>query len=470
MSERFDFRKEWLFAGLLAGFCAIYALWYPATISILDESSIIALAYSIAQGTIYTEATGPNLGLQIGAHTVEKQSAFHAAMLSPAMATDWHLVFLVSAGFFVAGALIMRAMLLRHGLGSGWTALYFLLAGSLYYSQTVMAAVPAAVMCLLGVSLCLRSEPRPLLAGLALGASVLLHPWMGPIAIVFCAVWTLERRLRGLAGLLLGAIPSIILLAAYNFVTTGNPTRSVYTILGVHRLFGGEHFLGFLAFYVASLAIFPLAGWAVFSRRWSGTWAVPAVGAVVVAMASLYYYRDGLNLGSAKVPGALAELAGLVPGQRFLLPLSMLACLPAAGFLNSRLSTWDRGRIAMLKIAALGAFVVGFAMLSVFHQAYLHAFAKIQDALHENIPPEAPVSVDYDMAKEFAPLKFVYRRVTTVDQADTPPPDAYVARLLAPGQSVPRNLTANRSFQEIKISSWVWNRDLLIARPVHKAE
>lgn len=209
----------------------------------------------------------------------------------------------------------MRAMLSREGLGSGWTALYFLLAGALYCSQTVMAAVPAAVLCLLGVSLCMRSAPRSFLAGLAFGASVLMHPWMGPIVVLFCAVWTLERRFSGGMQLLFGALPSIILLAGYDVLTTGNPFRSVYTILGVQNLFNGSNFLRFLVFYVASLTVFPIAGWSVFSRRWSGTYALPVAGAVTLGMASIYYYRDGLNFGSARVPSIVAELAGLVPGQ-----------------------------------------------------------------------------------------------------------------------------------------------------------
>jgi hypothetical protein len=464
MSEGFDLRKEWLFAGLLVSFCVIYTLWYPATISISDESSIIALAFSIKHGTVYTEGAGPFWGLQIGDHLISKFSPFHAAMLVPAMAIDWKLIFLVSASFFVAGAFIVRAMLRREGLGSGWTALYFLLAGALYYSQTAMAAVPAAVMCLLGVSLCLRTPARPFLAGVAFGVSVLLHPWMGPIALAFCAVWALERRFGGFFELLLGASPAIVLLAAYNFLTTGSPIRNVYTILGHQHLFRGEHLFGFLVFYLASLAIFPLAGWTAFFRRWSGTYAVPAVGAVVVAMASFYYYRDGLNFGSASVP-AVAELTGLVPGQRFLLPFSMIACIPAARFLNSRVSAWNPARLSTIKVGVLGIFIVGFAMLSIFHQAYLDAFAKIQDALHENIPPNAPVAVDDQIAKELAPLPTVYRHVNVVDETAAPPDGDYVAMLLPPGQPLPQDWTRDRAARQIKIRSWVWNRDLLIVQP-----
>jgi len=82
-------------------------------------------------------------------------------------------------------------------------------------------------------------------------------------------------------------------------------------------------------------------------------------------------------------PAAVAELTGLVPGQRFLLPFSMIACIPPARFLNSRISGWDAARLSTIRVGALAIFIVGLAMLSIFHQAYLDAFAKIQDALHE---------------------------------------------------------------------------------------
>ncbi len=71
--------------------------------------------------------------------------------------------------------------------------------GALYYTQSLVAAVPAAVVGLFGVSLLLRERPRPMLAGLMLGASVLLHPWMGPFAIVSAAAWLLENRRFDLA-------------------------------------------------------------------------------------------------------------------------------------------------------------------------------------------------------------------------------------------------------------------------------
>jgi hypothetical protein len=104
-------------------------------------------------------------------------------------------------------------------------------------------------------------------------------------------------------------------------------------------------------------------------------------------------------------------------------------------------------------------------LLSIFHETFLQTAADIQLALHENIPPDAPVAVDYKVAQELPPLPVPYRNLTILDDGDPPSPQAYIAILLPLGQSVPDYLTRNRASLEIKIRSWVWNRDLLIVKP-----
>jgi hypothetical protein len=107
-----------------------------------------------------------------------------------------------------------------------------------------------------------------------------------------------------------------------------------YAINGEALWFTGEHFASFFPFYVASIVIFPVAGLAALSPRWSRGWQTPAAVAAVVIAASLYGYRDGLTSGLAP---AAAMLAGAVPGQRFILPASVIACVPAARWLDERL-------------------------------------------------------------------------------------------------------------------------------------
>ncbi|HEY6394256.1 MAG TPA: hypothetical protein VIX12_02490 [Candidatus Binataceae bacterium] len=466
-------RGGWLFASLLISYCAIYAIFYPQTYSIFDESYILTLAYSIAHGTIYPDHAGPDSGLLIGAHEVAVYSPFHAAMLAPAFAFDWRVAFLVTGSFFVLGAFILRNLLLRSGLSPDWSVLYFLLAGPLYYSQTLMAAVPAAVMSLWAIAMLLRPDPRPFLGGLAFGASVLLHPWMAPMAVVFSAVWCLERAPLQLARnadwIAMGAFPSVAALAGYNYLTTGNPFVNAYTILRHQYSFVGAHFFSFFPFYLASLAVFPLGGWAIFSRRWSQCYALPITAAVMVLLASLYYFRDGLNVGSAQVGTMLGVLAGIVPGQRFLLPVSMIACVPAARFLDPRLHEMSPAIRRALRPFALAAFALGFVILSAAHQAYLGAHAKVQRALLARISANAQVVVGEDLRKEMAPVRVVYSDVREAGAEADPPAAAYVAWLGAPGALPPKGWFEGRREELVTVRSWVWNRDLWVGDPIARA-
>ena len=479
--------KEWLFAGLVASFCLIYVRWYPATISVEDESAILSTVYSLEHASLFILDPRPKSGFRLDSHIISSFSPFHAALLVPAMLLNWHLGFLVTAAFFVVGAFVLRGMLLRSGLGSEWCALYFFLFGALFWSQTIMAAVPAAVLGLLGVSLCLRVPARPLLASLCFGASVLMHDSMAPMAVVFCAVWCLEQGTahfrRNASSLIVGAMPAIIALALYNYFTTGNPIKDVHILTGHQYKFQGNHLFSFFIFYVVSLAIFPIGGWSVFSRRWSGTLALPAVSAVMITMLSFYYNREGLNVGSARVGTTIALLAGIVPGQRLLLPISLIACLPAARLLNSRVIRWRPERLRATELAALGTFVVLFAVLSAAHQSYLRAHAEIQQALYEQLPPNAqivlagtlqqgdqpyaPAPSDI-LVKEFLPTENIYPHLMIPQPNYTPTPEVYIVWLNAAGQPPPDNLMRGRVVRLYKIRSWVWNRDLWIGSPARQ--
>jgi hypothetical protein len=465
---RLKHRREWAFAAMLTAYVVIYLAWYPATYTISDEGNYIALARALWHGTVFVDGAGAFWGLQVGNHIVSKYSMFHAVILAPAFALDWRLMFLVPAGFFVAGAFILRGLLHRHGLGSGWCVLYFLLAGGLYYSQTVMAAVPAAVMGLLGVSLCLRARPRPLFAGLAFGASILLHPWMAPLVAMFALVWSLEQGRSGFvraAGYLaLGAMPAALAIMAYNAATTGSPFRDVYTILGSQYEFTGERLPGFLYFYAVSFAIFPIAGWSALWRRFSGTWAIPAACALGLAMCSLYFFRDGLNTGSARI-GSLAFIAGVIPGQRFLLPVSMIACLPAARFLSTITLRIPPRRQGGVRAAAVVSFAIFFAALSITHQSYIGAHAALQHALAERLPADAPIGVSGEAIKEFAPAGRVYSRLEYFDDDAAIPPDHYFVCVRLPGDAPPPAWMRGHRATMIPFRSWAWNRDLWIGLP-----
>ena len=466
--------SQWLFPCLLISFCAIYLIYYPPTYGIEDEGNILQLSYSLSHGTIFPDHAGPDAGLSIDGHHVSKFSVFHAAMIAPLWKIDWRMGFGVAALFFAVGAFIVRDWLKREDLNGDWSALYFLLFGSLYYTQTMMAALPAAVAGLYGVSLLLREEPRPTLAGLMFGASVLIHPWMGPFAVVSAAVWLLENRHIdpiGRAGrLFAGAIVPIVLLGSYNFATTGNPFRSVYTVLGHQDGFSGEHLESYLLFYVASLAIFPLAGWAVLSPKWAKGWTLPATSAAMLLLASLYYYRDGLKVSASAVSGIMALIAGAIPGQRFLIPVSMVACVPAARLLDARSESMPRWIRGFARPAALTAFVVGFAAMSIAHSSFLRAHATVQQALCETIPADAAVAISAGVLKETAPTCQVFEHAVLTADSAVPRANMFTAWLGAPGAHAPDGWLEKRETKTFQIRSWIWNRDLFVAAPAGESQ
>ncbi len=460
---------QWLFPCLLISFCAIYLIYYPPSYGIEDEGNILQLSYSLSHGTIFPDHAGPYAGPSIDGHHVSKFSIFHAAMIAPLWKLDWRLGFGLAALFFAAGAFVVRNWLRREDLNGDWSALYFLLFGSLYYTQSVMAAVPAAVAGLFGISLLLREQPRPMLAGLMYGASVLMHPWMGPFAIVSATVWLLENWRIDLIGralrLFAGALVPIAMLGSYNFATTGSPFRSVYTLLGHQNSFVGDHFGSYALFYAASLVIFPLAGWVVFSPKWARGWTLPATSAAMVLLASLYYYRDGLNVSASAIHSTIALLAGAIPGQRFLIPVSMAACIPAARFLDAQSERMPSWVSRFAKPVALTAFIGGFAAMSSAHSSFLRAHATVQKALCQTIPANAPVAMSDGVLKETAPICQVFEHAVLAEDSAVPSPDMFIAWLGAPGARAPSGWLEKRDTKTFQIRSWIWNRDLFVAAP-----
>ncbi len=466
-------RREWLFLALMAAFCAIFMLEYPASFAIADESEILSLAYCIAHGTLYPDRAGlltwnPSMELAVGGHRIVKYSPFSAMLLAPAVASDWRLAFLVSAAFFIVGAFAVRAMMRDAGLATDWCILYFMLPGMLYYCATLMAAVPSAAMGAVGVALLWRERPRRVWGALALGAAVLLHNWMAVFAIASAGAWWLSRprarRRSDAVALAAGAAPAIIALGAYNYATTASPLRAVYAITGEAFWFTGEHFAQFFPFYLASIVVFPLAGLAALSPRWSRGWQTPATVATVVLAASLYRYRDGLTSDLAP---AIAMIAGAVPGQRFILPASVIACVPAARWLDDRLGRLGFAWTTAMRSAALAAFVAWFGVIAVLHQNFLRANAAVQSAIARAVPAGGQIIGTGEVLKQLAP---VYRNVRLRSVAPGDPNvaaagDSYLVWMGAPGAEPPPDWTRGRTTEMVRARSWAWNRDLWIAWP-----
>jgi hypothetical protein len=185
----------------------------------------------------------------------------------------------------------------------------------------------------------------------------------------------------------------------------------------------------------------------------------------MVLLASLYYYRDGLNVSASAVHSAMALLAGAIPGQRFLIPVSMVACIPAARFLDAQSERMPPWVSRFARPVALTAFIGGFAAMSTAHSSFLRAHATVQQALCENIPANAPVAISDSVLKETAPTCQVFERAVLTQDSAVPSPDVFTAWLGAPGAHAPNGWLEKRDTKTFQIRSWIWNRDLFVAAP-----
>jgi hypothetical protein len=451
------------FPGLVAAYLGVFMWTFPATYGIDDEANILSLALALSEGTVFLDHAGIDLDAdpEWRGHRISKFSPFHAALLVPAMLTDWRAGFLVAPAFVVLGAFILRGMLRQSGLSDAWVALYFLDPGLLYYSRTLLAAVPAAVMGLMAASCLLCDRPRPCAAGASLGVAVLFHIWLAPFAVIFAIAWWISRaraNAASLGWLAAGAAPALVLLLAYNLLTTGHPLLNGYWITGHQRAFDGRHAAEFFPFYLASLAIAPIAGWAALTRRWSEGLTIPLATAAVIAFAALYYYRDGAGYG----------LAGWIPGRRFLLPAALIACVPSARFLAHYSGALGPARTAAVRVTAVIVFVAGFAALASVHQSHLKAQRALQSLVRRAIPDGALVVANAHAFKAFAPVNG--RWVLRLVRDEHPPavheaPEAYRVWLGLSDAVPSRAWFAPGAAQRFDVASWAWVRTLWVAAP-----
>ena len=469
-SERIDLKPLWkregVFALLVVSYLASYAIFFPATYSIDDEGNILSLSTAISGGTVFLDQAGIDVGTDLAwkGHLISKFFPFHAALYSPFVRWEWRLSFLWGPLFVVVGAFAVRQAIHQRGLPSMWALLYFLNPALIYYSRTLLAAVPAAACGLWGAVLLFDDNPRPMLGAFALGLAALFHPWMIPFATVVALGWWTEkgqREIRSLMLLAAGASPAIAALAIYNLVTTGGILRTAYWVIGDQHNFAVQFLPENVPFYVLSLAAVPIGGWAVLSRRHAGSRTVGVAAAVVVCLASLYYYRDGRPYG----------WAGWTPGQRFLLPASLLACAPAASWLRGAGEALSRGRRLRQSLAAV-ALAGGICLswvIGKFHQEYLAAHRAVQAFLVAEIPQGAHAFVSERLGKEFAPVNGTWTvRVMRTPQALVEHAvcgDGFLVWDGPPGTAPEPIVIAARIWKKLEVRSWIWRRDVWLAKP-----
>ncbi len=203
---------------------------------------------------------------------------------------------------FAAATVWITYLIARDATGNGLAGVIAaaLLAASpvfLHQAMWTMADVPAAFFWTLAVWFgAIRTAPRPVLAGVAAGAALLIRPNLALVACVLPLVWMIanDRPWRRMAAFAAGLAPFAAGIAAINASLYGAPWTSGYGDVG--GLFTLSHVPQNLRLYggwtsdtQTRLFIPALAAAFAFSGRRKGWAELPLVGGLMIAAVLVSY-------------------------------------------------------------------------------------------------------------------------------------------------------------------------------------
>lgn len=390
-----------------AAYVVLFAVTYPPTFAIIDESAYLSSAYVFRAGTVYQDVAGVDSvsRVPVGAHEVGKFAPGWPAALALFTLPGWRGAFAAGLALHVAGFLVFAGLLRRAG-APRWAALLYLAHPTLvYYSRTLMSDVAAGVTVLLAWA-AWRGEGRSasVRAGLWVGASCLVRYTNGVLAAIFAAAAVVDDvRRRGVRparspGFLLGLLPPLLVLAVYDQIAFGKWWRGTAGYsderrgLGMEGQFGWPHLAPGLAHYGAALlTLWPLMPLALLAVRGRDALVLRSVAVGFTLFFCFYYWRDD----------ATGRLQTSAVGLRFLIPVLPLYLLAYA----EALGRWIRPGRAQRGIAAAVALAaaVGAVAVSVRHRDVLELRAADRDLLHALTAPGDRVLCDTGARKLLHP-------------------------------------------------------------------
>lgn len=345
--------------------------WYPPAIAIEDEAAYLAQARIFARGDLVgTEPLDRTISMQQTADGVAaKYPPGHPALLALSQKGPWRIAFAVPLAALILTCLLAAHALQRDGYASLWAALILLHPTLLLYSRTLMAELTAALVITAGFVWSDPRRPRPLLAGLMLGAVPVVRTALLPVALFLggLLIWRLWRSGRRDAAVraVAAALVPLVALGIYNLTVFDNPIETHAQVTGYFDLASAP---ARLLFYLVALnLVWPLLAVGVFLSKHERRLEARVISILCLALFGAYYFVDrrfGLP-------------ADLVVGLRFFAPVVPLLCIVYAEPLRRWLTLVKQRRA--VAVAALGLVLAADALLVVRHQDYLEETARRRD-------------------------------------------------------------------------------------------
>ena len=420
----------------MALYAVSFVVFYPATFAILDEDAYVTQAYLFRTGRItYDDApvSAPRLSVtMVSGRTVGKYAPGNALLLLPFTWLGWRALFLSGLVMAILGTLILREILrlLSPETDPTWSMLYLLYPTVVLFSRTLMSDLPATTAVLAATWLVLRQGRAVLASGLALGFACLVRYTNAifiPVLFVILMSRT-DRRGRTALVWILGLVPGLACVLAYNSYAFGGPLRFPMYLTG-H--FAPWYFWRNLGYYAVNLLLlYPLM---LLAPLATGRKRILTLGLPAAAVVTLYCFFSYIY-NPPSLPLRLAI------GTRYLLPGIPFFTLSYAITLG-RIEARIRQGAAIRYLVLAGLLTLSVA-LQYRHQAELRTQDRYRRLLYDSVPDNALLLCNPD-ASELVSHAWGPRRVREYITFNAPVPlkreiaradTVYAAMLQRPGR------------------------------------
>lgn len=160
-----------------------------------------------------------------------------------------------------------------------------------------------------------------ILSGICLGYAILIHITSALLIVAFLIGWMIEKKLK-IKSFLLGLLPVLVFIAAFNFIIFGSPIKTGYSIIGEDAQFNVSYVLQNMQFYISDmttyiniLLVLSLFGFIYIKKHLRIFFAISIFCFLAFLFSYYYNFRGWLSM-------------------RFLLPIVPLLSLLAANFLE----------------------------------------------------------------------------------------------------------------------------------------
>ena len=377
----------WIVGALVLIYAASFLVFYPRTITVIDEMSYVQQSQILATGVRTEVVTHPLTGEETDREIKTFYPLGTALTLAPWVRWGgWPLAFFAPALCLLGGVLVTARWL--YDLGHSPLASLVVLAypASLVLGRVCMSEAPSLLVVSIGLWLFFRGlavERRTrcwLAAGVVAGGSLLFRE--GNV-LLFAPLFagTLFRRERGWWALLLGGLGGISLRLLSSYWFWGD--AFYYKSSGL--AFGPSSVVANLPLYAFALVVMVPGGLiAVALYRGSRRPELIATVALFVAFYLMYDY-SGFTSGMAK---------RLILGPRYfipMLPLLALALADGVPRLYAAMRQRQPGRAALqnaVAIFAIGISIAAVAAAAVganwYHSRWSSRQAALREAIYEN--------------------------------------------------------------------------------------